>query len=119
MVFGFAPPDVEASGLPAMGAAEKVRNEVERLGMDITHHMLEFYAPFLNAIGAVKSSDLLSLRSQSEVLVAGIKVAMQTPPVRSGRRVIFSMMVMAVLTPHFSLTPKRVLLPLSTVHPYC
>jgi error-prone DNA polymerase len=89
MVFGFAPPDVEASGLPAMGAAEKVRNEVERLGMDITHHMLEFYAPFLNAIGAVKSSDLLSLRSQSEVLVAGIKVAMQTPPVRSGRRVIF------------------------------
>jgi len=89
MVFGFAPPDVEASGLPAMGAAEKVRNEVERLGMDISHHMLEFYAPFLNAIGAVKSSDLLSLRSQSEVLVAGIKVAMQTPPVRSGRRVIF------------------------------
>jgi error-prone DNA polymerase len=89
MVFGFAPPDVAASGLPAMGPAEKVRNEVERLGMDITHHMLEFYAPFLNAIGAVKSSDLLSLRSQSEVLVAGIKVAMQTPPVRSGRRVIF------------------------------
>ncbi|MSY81287.1 MAG: hypothetical protein F2695_04255, partial [Actinobacteria bacterium] len=89
MVFGFAPPDLAASGLPPMGAAEKVRNEVERLGMDITHHMLEFYAPFLNAIGAVKSSDLLSLRSQSEVLVAGIKVAMQTPPARSGRRVIF------------------------------
>ena len=89
MVFGFAPPDIAASGLPAMGSAEKVRNEVERLGMDITHHMLEFYAPFLNTIGAVKSSDLLSLRSQSEVLVAGIKVAMQTPPVRSGRRVIF------------------------------
>ena len=89
MVFGFAPPDLAPSGLPPMGASEKVRNEVERLGMDITHHMLEFYAPFLNAIGAVKSSDLLSLRSQSEVLVAGIKVAMQTPPVRSGRRVIF------------------------------
>jgi error-prone DNA polymerase len=89
MVFGFMPPALAASGLPAMGAAEKVRNEVERLGMDITHHMLEFYAPFLNAIGAVKSSDLLSLRSHSEVLVAGVKVAMQTPPVRSGRRVIF------------------------------
>ena len=28
MIFGFAPPDVAASGLPAMGAAEKVRNEV-------------------------------------------------------------------------------------------
>ncbi len=89
MVFGFTPPDLLSSGLPAMGAAEKVRNEVERLGMDISHHILEFYAPFLNAIGAVKSSDLLSLRSQSNVLVAGVKVAMQTPPVRSGRRVIF------------------------------
>jgi error-prone DNA polymerase len=89
MVFGFTPPALVSSGLPAMGASEKVRNEVERLGMDITHHMLEFYAPFLNAIGAVKSSDLLGLRSQSSVLVAGVKVAMQTPPVRSGRRVIF------------------------------
>lgn len=89
MVFGFAPPALATTGLPAMGASEKVRNEVERLGMDITHHMLEFYAPFLNAIGAVKSSDLLGLRSQSDVLVAGVKVAMQTPPIRSGRRVIF------------------------------
>jgi error-prone DNA polymerase len=69
--------------------AEKVSNEVARLGMDVTQHMLTFYAPFLNAIGAVKSSDLLSLRSDSTVLVAGVKVALQTPPVRSGRRVIF------------------------------
>jgi error-prone DNA polymerase len=51
--------------------------------------MIEFYGEFLNAIGAVRSSDLLKQRSQSSVLVAGIKVAMQTPPVRSGKRVIF------------------------------
>jgi error-prone DNA polymerase len=51
--------------------------------------MIEFYGDFLNAIGAVRSSDLLKQRSQSSVLVAGIKVAMQTPPVRSGKRVIF------------------------------
>jgi error-prone DNA polymerase len=51
--------------------------------------MIEFYGEFLNSIGAVRSSDLLKQRSQSSVLVAGIKVAMQTPPVRSGRRVIF------------------------------
>jgi error-prone DNA polymerase len=51
--------------------------------------MIEFYGQFLNAIGAVRSSDLLKQRSQSSVLVAGIKVAMQTPPVRSGKRVIF------------------------------
>ena len=89
MVFGFTPPALISSGLPDMKAGERVRNEVERLGMDITHHMLEFYAPFLNAIGAVRSSDLLAQRSGAEVLVAGIKVAMQTPPIRSGKRVIF------------------------------
>jgi error-prone DNA polymerase len=89
MTFGFAAPALESSGLQPLNVAEKVRSEVERLGMDVTQHMLSFYAPFLNAIGAVKSSDLLSHRSKSSVLVAGVKVALQTPPVRSGRRVIF------------------------------
>ncbi len=89
LTFGFAAPALESSGLQPLNVAEKVRSEVERLGMDVTQHMLSFYAPFLNAIGAVKSSDLLSLRSKSSVLVAGVKVALQTPPVRSGRRVIF------------------------------
>jgi error-prone DNA polymerase len=32
---------------------------------------------------------MLSCRSEAEVLVAGVKVATQTPPIRSGRRVIF------------------------------
>jgi error-prone DNA polymerase len=89
LTFGFAPPALESSGLQPLNAAEKVSSEVARLGMDVTQHMLTFYAPFLNAIGAVKSSDLLSQRSDSTVLVAGVKVALQTPPVRSGRRVIF------------------------------
>jgi error-prone DNA polymerase len=57
--------------------------------MDISHHMIEFYSEFLNQIGAVRSSDLLSQRSRSSVLVAGVKVALQTPPVRSGKRVMF------------------------------
>ncbi|MEY2814895.1 MAG: hypothetical protein RIS05_643 [Actinomycetota bacterium] len=89
MTFGFTPPALVSSGLPDITVNERVRNEIERLGMDITHHMLEFYAPFLNAIGAVRSCDLLAQRSGTEVLVAGVKVALQTPPVRSGRRVIF------------------------------
>ena len=89
LTFGFAPPALESSGLAPMSTAEKVRSEIEHLGMDVTQHMLTFYADFLNAIGAVKSCDLLALRSESSVLVAGIKVALQTPPIRSGRRVIF------------------------------
>jgi error-prone DNA polymerase len=89
MTFGFTPPALISSGLPNITTNERVRHEVQRLGMDITHHMLEFYAPFLNAIGAVRSCDLLAQRSGSNLLVAGVKVALQTPPIRSGRRVIF------------------------------
>ena len=89
MTFGFTPPALISSGLPDITTNERVRHEVERLGMDITHHMLEFYAPFLNAMGVVRSCDLLAQRSGAEVLVAGVKVALQTPPIRSGRRVIF------------------------------
>jgi error-prone DNA polymerase len=57
--------------------------------MDVTHHMIEFYGEFLNAIGAVRSSELLKQRSRTSILVAGVKVTLQTPPVRSGKRVIF------------------------------
>ncbi|MEI9908143.1 MAG: DNA polymerase III subunit alpha [Actinomycetota bacterium] len=87
--FGFTPPALISSGLPDLDAYEKVRHEMDHLGMDVSHHLLEFYAEFLNEIGAVRSSDLLAQRSGTSVLVAGVKVALQTPPVRSGRRVIF------------------------------
>jgi error-prone DNA polymerase len=87
--FGFRPPDLIPSGLPDLDASEKVRHEIDHLGMDVSHHLLEFYAEFLNEIGAVRSSDLLAQRSSTSVLVAGVKVALQSPPVRSGKRVIF------------------------------
>jgi len=89
MNLNFAPPELTSSGLPDMSSAESVKYEVDRLGIDMSRHLIEFYGAFLNSIGAVRSSDLLKQRSQSSVLVAGIKVAMQTPPVRSGKRVIF------------------------------
>ena len=89
MNLGFEPPALISSGLPAMTASESVKYEIDRLGIDMSRHLIEFYGEFLNVIGAVRSSDLLKQRSQSSVLVAGIKVAMQTPPVRSGKRVIF------------------------------
>jgi error-prone DNA polymerase len=87
--FGFTPPALISSGLPDLNSGEKVQHEMSYLGMDVSHHLLEFYAKFLNEIGAVRSSDLLAQRSGASVLVAGVKVAMQSPPVRSGRRVIF------------------------------
>ena len=82
------------SGLPEMTSAERVGAELEVLGLDVSHHVLDFHAPMLDALAAaglryVRSADLLRQRSRSEVLVAGVKVATQTPPVRSGRRVVF------------------------------
>ena len=37
----------------------------------------------------VAAADLVQSRSRADVLVGGMKVATQTPPVRSGRRVVF------------------------------
>jgi error-prone DNA polymerase len=86
---GLAPPLLEASGLPAMTSSEKMAHELSRLGMDLSEHLISPYSEFLNAIGATRSCDLLQQRSNSTVLVAGVKVALQSPPVRSGKRVLF------------------------------
>lgn len=78
-----------ATGLPEMTTDERMRAELEILGLDVTQHVVTPYSDFLDAIGITRSRDLLNRRSRSELLVAGVKVATQTPPIRSGRRVIF------------------------------
>ena len=78
-----------ASGLPEMSGAERVRAELEILGLDVSHHVVDFYAPMLQQLQVTWSRDLLTCRSRRELLVAGVKVATQTPPIRSGRRVVF------------------------------
>ncbi|WP_422631818.1 PHP domain-containing protein [Pseudokineococcus basanitobsidens] len=83
------PGDAPPSGLPEMTGAERVRAELEVLGLDASAHVLDFYAPLLRALGTTGSQQLASRRSRSELLVAGVKVATQTPPIRSGRRVVF------------------------------
>jgi error-prone DNA polymerase len=86
---GDAPGEGEVSGLPEMTAEERMRAELEILGLDASRHVVETYARFLDELGTTRSRDLLSRRSKAELLVAGVKVATQTPPIRSGRRVIF------------------------------
>jgi error-prone DNA polymerase len=84
-----APDETVPSGLPEMTGAERVRAELDVLGLDVSRHVLDFYTPLLEALGVTRSRDVLQRRSRAELLVAGVKVATQTPPVRSGRRVIF------------------------------
>ncbi|MEI7779685.1 MAG: DNA polymerase III subunit alpha, partial [Actinomycetes bacterium] len=87
--FDIGPEQTPISGLPELSAADRVRAELEVLGLDVSHHVVDFYAPLLTDLGVVRAKNLLRSRSQQEVFVAGVKVATQTPPVRSGRRVVF------------------------------
>jgi error-prone DNA polymerase len=68
---------------------DRVRAELDILGLDASRHVMDLYAPFLDALGVTRATALLEQRSRAELLVAGVKVATQTPPIRSGRRVVF------------------------------
>ncbi|MDQ6641348.1 MAG: DNA polymerase III subunit alpha, partial [Actinomycetota bacterium] len=75
---GDGPAEGEVSGLPEMSPADRVRAELDILGLDASSHVLDFHQPFLDALGVVRSRHLLDQRSRSEILVAGVKVATQT-----------------------------------------
>ncbi len=79
----------KGTGLPEMTGPERVRAELDILGLDASAHIVDFYGPMLDALGVTRSTEILQTRSRSEVLIAGVKVATQTPPIRSGRRVVF------------------------------
>jgi error-prone DNA polymerase len=84
-----SPGEIDSLGLPDITKSEQISSELQNLGLDITEHLLKQYAPFLDALKVCKSSDLIRVRSNQEVLVVGVKVALQSPPIRSGKRVLF------------------------------
>jgi error-prone DNA polymerase len=77
------------AGLREYTDAERVRAELEVTGLDATRHLLSFYEPLLGDLGVVRSRDLSRHRGDAWVMIAGVKVASQTPAVRSGQRIIF------------------------------
>ena len=68
---------------------ERIQSELAITGMDVTDHQLSEFQELLDELGVVRASELVNLRSNTEVLVAGVRVATQTPPMRSGKRVVF------------------------------
>ncbi|MGH8885035.1 MAG: DNA polymerase III subunit alpha [Egibacteraceae bacterium] len=82
-------PSDSPPGLADYSPSERVRAELEVLGLDVTCHVLRFYDGLLARLGVTRAADLLGCYSGQRVRVAGVKVATQTPPVRSGQRVIF------------------------------
>ncbi len=90
---GGAPVLTAATGLPELTRSERVRAELDILGLDVSEHVVASHAAMLADLGVVSSKELRTdargVRNRSEILVAGVKVATQTPPIRSGRRVVF------------------------------
>jgi error-prone DNA polymerase len=76
-------------GLREYSDAERVRAELEVVQMDVSRHLVSFYEPLLKDMGVTRARDLWRCRSDQRVIVAGVKVASQTPAVRSGQRIIF------------------------------
>jgi error-prone DNA polymerase len=83
--------DLVPSGqLRDLDQAERVAAELEILGFDLSRHVLDFYAELLDELGVVRSAELDGRQNGETILVAGVKVATQTPAVRSGQRIIFA-----------------------------
>lgn len=70
-------------------SATRVKHEIELSKLDFSEHLIEQFRPMLDDLGVVHSNELVKLRNKTDVLVAGVRVATQTPPMRSGKRVVF------------------------------
>ncbi|MFE1025841.1 DNA polymerase III subunit alpha [Streptomyces sp. NPDC058818] len=79
-----------SAGLPDLTSAEKLSAELGVLSMDASRNLMDDHRTFLNELGVMSAKRLREARHGETVLVAGAKAATQTPPIRSGRRVIFS-----------------------------
>ncbi|GAA1813251.1 DNA polymerase III subunit alpha [Nesterenkonia flava] len=77
------------STVPDPSAEDQLTTELETLASEVQGHVMDLYRPMLEEIGVTTAEDLLGLRNNSEVLVAGVRVATQTPPMRSGKRTVF------------------------------
>jgi error-prone DNA polymerase len=78
-----------AHGFKDYSDAEVVRAELKVMGMDASRHIVTFFEPLLADLGVTRARDLRTVRGGRRVMVAGVKVASQTPAIRSGQRIIF------------------------------
>ncbi|MFF5859232.1 DNA polymerase III subunit alpha [Streptomyces sp. NPDC012751] len=79
-----------SAGLPDLTPEERLSAELGVLSMDASRNLMDDHREFLEELGVVTARRLREVRHGETVLVAGAKAATQTPPVRSGRRVVFS-----------------------------
>ncbi|MER7410305.1 DNA polymerase III subunit alpha [Streptomyces cacaoi] len=84
------PRTVDPVHLPDLDRDERLDAEIGVLGMDASRHLMADHAAFLRELGAHTAQTLHGAEHGETVLVAGAKAATQTPPLASGKRVIFT-----------------------------
>ncbi|HET7237225.1 MAG TPA: DNA polymerase III subunit alpha, partial [Actinomycetota bacterium] len=89
LAFDLSAPAASVDPLPEYTEAERVRAELEVLGLDASRHLITFFEPLLADLDVTRSNELRRRRADARVMVAGVKVASQTPAIRSGQRIIF------------------------------
>ncbi|WP_329126114.1 DNA polymerase III subunit alpha [Streptomyces sp. NBC_01465] len=82
--------EVAPAHLPDLDGPERLGAELGVLGMDTSRHLMDDQRELLDELGVITAKRLKDLPHGQVVLVAGAKGAVQTPPVRSGKRVIFT-----------------------------
>jgi error-prone DNA polymerase len=79
-----------SAGLPDLSDEERLSAELGVLSMDASRHLMDDHRAFLDELRVLSARRLRDARHGETVLVAGAKAATQTPPIRSGRRVVFT-----------------------------
>jgi error-prone DNA polymerase len=86
-------PTAEAKGaavrLPAMTAREEAASELATMGVSLQRHPLYFARKSLRALGVRSCQQLEALPDGHWVRVAGIVIARQRPPIKSGQTIVF------------------------------
>ncbi|WP_308014171.1 DNA polymerase III subunit alpha [Streptantibioticus parmotrematis] len=77
------------SGLVEMSSRERLDAELEVLSIDVSQHLMEHHHRLLRELGATDAAHLQHLAAGRPVLVAGVRASTQTPPIPSGKRIIF------------------------------
>jgi error-prone DNA polymerase len=76
-------------GLRQESVASRVREELRTTGVDLSAHVVSFYEPLLRALGVVDAAAFREALTGERIRVAGLRAALQSPPQRSGDRVLF------------------------------
>ncbi|MGW6875914.1 DNA polymerase III subunit alpha [Streptomyces xanthophaeus] len=79
----------DPSGLPEMTSREALNAEISILSIDVSQHLMTHHHRLLREIGATDAAHLKTMHPGQKVLVAGVRASTQTPPIPSGKRVIF------------------------------